>query len=343
MSQLQSGSRNWPILGNDESDWASFAYLWPNYVRIDHKNINNGTGGAAEKEKTRKENLHSILALATQNNAQAREIMESRQMPEGDEVEEPELDGDADFEALKAHFEPKIQVCVGLVLKQLDSCFEAIFKSWETDFNEGIAKLLDVLRKCVYLRCKPGEQQLITKFLSHMPDTGPWGTRKVMWTETTMNNDGTFTGVTLKDIIDKARIAYLQLKESPDGISGVRAFMSRRGAEYSICDICGNTHKGQCWYRNKEAYNAMMRGRDVSGGINRKRKFNSNIRCYDCGGKGHIARDCKKSKAQRQHESESDEEDDSELDEATMRKAKRQMMRKMGKKRRTADVVIPNC
>ena len=82
MTTLHSGSRNWPILGDKDGDWAAFAYLWPNYVRIDHKNIDNGTGNVAANTKTRKANLHSILALATQNNMQAREIIESRQTPE---------------------------------------------------------------------------------------------------------------------------------------------------------------------------------------------------------------------------------------------------------------------
>ena len=74
-TNLNGGSRNWPILGDSDDDWASFAYLWPNYVIVDHKNIDNGTGNADAKEKTRKANLHGILALATQNNAQAREII----------------------------------------------------------------------------------------------------------------------------------------------------------------------------------------------------------------------------------------------------------------------------
>ena len=92
----QTGSRSyWPTLGESDEGWASFAYLWPNFVRIDSKNINNGTGTAAEKEATRKANLHSILALATQNNAQAREIIESRQTP-NDDGSEPELASDGD-------------------------------------------------------------------------------------------------------------------------------------------------------------------------------------------------------------------------------------------------------
>ena len=49
-TNLNGGSRNWPILGDSDDDWASFAYLWPNYVIIDHKNIDNGTGNADAKE-----------------------------------------------------------------------------------------------------------------------------------------------------------------------------------------------------------------------------------------------------------------------------------------------------
>ena len=81
-----------------------------------------------------------------------------------------------------------------------------------------------------------------------MPDTGPWGTRKAMWTESTMKNDGTFTGVTLKDIIDKARIAYLQLKDSPEykDIGATRAFMTHKDERGGLtCGICGNMHKAQ--------------------------------------------------------------------------------------------------
>ena len=119
MAQLQSGSRPWPILGPGDEDWASFAYLWPNYVLIDHRNINNGTGSAADKGKVRKANLHSILALATQNNAQAREIIEERQSSKADEDArdgEPDLDGEADFTALREHFNPRLQVCVDTAL-----------------------------------------------------------------------------------------------------------------------------------------------------------------------------------------------------------------------------------
>ena len=101
-TNLNGGSRNWPILGDSDDDWASFAYLWPNYVIIDHKNIDNGTGNADAKEKTRKANLHGILALATQNNAQAHEIIESRQQPGDCDGEQPELDGEADFAAPRA-------------------------------------------------------------------------------------------------------------------------------------------------------------------------------------------------------------------------------------------------
>ena len=129
MAQLQSGSRPWPILGPNDEDWASFAYLWPNYVRIDHRNINNGTGSAAGKEKVRKANLHSILALATQNSAQAREIIEERRSSEADEDDrdgEPDLDGEADFTALCEHFNPRLQVFVTRHCQSLKSHFRRV-------------------------------------------------------------------------------------------------------------------------------------------------------------------------------------------------------------------------
>ena len=320
MAELNGGSRNWPILGENEEDWAPFAFLWPNYVRMDFKNINNGTGNAAEKEIVRKANLHSILALATQKNAQAREIVESRQTP-ADDGTLPVLDGDAVFDELKAHFEPKLQVHVGLAIKQLDSCFEDIFTTWESDFENSIAKMLETLRKCTYLKCKPDEQQLITKFLQYMPDEGPWGTRKVMWTESTMNADGTFTGVTLKDMINKARVAYTQIKPT----NGVKSFAAIKG-DGNGCDICGKKHSGECWYRDAHAF-AAMNGRGRNG--DRKAK----VTCYNCGKKGHFARDCKAKKEKDDSDSES------ELDEATLKKAMKQIKRK-GKFK---NVTIPGC
>ena len=57
-----------------------------------------------------------------------------------------------------------------LKLKKLDSCFDELFTSWEANLDESIAKLLTVLRECLRLRCKPSEQQLITKFLAALQD-----------------------------------------------------------------------------------------------------------------------------------------------------------------------------
>ena len=83
------------------------------------------------------------------------------------------LDGEADFAALRAHFEPKLQIYVGLKTQELDACFEQLFVSWETNFDDSTAKLQAALRECGNLRCKPSEQHLLTKFLAAMPDTGP--------------------------------------------------------------------------------------------------------------------------------------------------------------------------
>ena len=315
------------MLGEKDDDWASFAYLWPNYVRIDQKNINNGTGSAADKDKMRKANLHSILALATQNNAQAREIMESRQTPNvgggdgDDDGDEPELDGEADFAALRAHFEPKLQIYVGLKMKELDSCFEGLFVSWESNFGDAISKLQAVVRECGHLRCKPSEQQLITKFLGVMPDSGPWGQRKVMWTESTMNDNGTFKDITLKDMIGRARLAYMQMKESPEAKSAVKGFVSK--AQKGSCGICGNRHTGKCWYSDKHAYSAM-----------RNKQFNP--KCYHCGKRGHIARNCPKKRSEKKSD---DDDSDSEMDEATLRKAAR-LLKKRAKSSR---FTVPGC
>ena len=85
-----------------------------------------------------------------------------------DDGVEPVLDGEADFAALKAHFEPKLQICIGLALKGLDTCFESLFVNWENEFDAKLTSTLAALRKCTYLQCKPSERQLITKFLAHV-------------------------------------------------------------------------------------------------------------------------------------------------------------------------------
>ena len=139
------------------------------------------------------------------------------------------LAGEADFAALRAHFEPELQIYVGLKTQELDACFEQLFASWEMSVDESVAKLQAGLRECWNLRCKPTEQQLLTKFLAAMPDSGPWGQRKVMWTESTMSADGESTNATLVDMINKARMAYLQLKNSPEAKTGARAFAARVG------------------------------------------------------------------------------------------------------------------
>ena len=309
-----------PMLDENDVGWASFAYLWPNWVRVEAKNINNGTGTQEQKEVTRKANLHSVLAIATQKNAQAREIIESRQTT-GDDGVEPVLDGEADFAALKAHFEPKLQICIGLALKGLDTCFESLFVNWENEFDAKLTSTLAALRKCTYLQCKPSERQLITKFLAHMPDSGPWGQRKVLWTESTMNADGTFTDVTLIDLINKARFAYLQLKDSPETKMGVTAYTAMAK---SNCEICGNKHTGECWYRNAQAYQAYQQrfGGAVKGG---KRHGKHGPECYNCGKRGHIARNCPK---KRQN---NDSDNESEFDEAALRKALKLVQKKKQK------------
>ena len=48
----------------------------------------------------------------------------------------------------------------------------------------------------------------------------------MMWTEATMNADGIFTSVTLTNMFSKVRVAYLQLKDSPEAKAGARAFAS---------------------------------------------------------------------------------------------------------------------
>ena len=263
------------MLGEKDDDWASFAYLWPNYVRIDQKNINNGTGSADDKDKTRKANLHSTLALATQNNAQAREIMESRQTPNvgggngDDDGDEPELDGEADFAALRAHFEPKLQIYVGLKMKELDSCFEGLFVSWESNFGDAISKLQAVVRECGHLRCKPSEQQLITKFLGVMPDSGPWGQRKVMWTESTMNADGMSTDATLADMVNKARMAYLQLKNSPEAKSGTPGLLRAWASATAIfADTCTRASAGTAARRRTRLWRAVAEAEAAAGKTN---------------------------------------------------------------------------
>ena len=69
-----------------------------------------------------------------------------------------------------------------------------------------------------------------------------------------MSADGESTNATLADMINKARMAYLQLKNSPEAKTGARAFAARVGK--GNCDICGHMHTGECWYRSKAAYAA---------------------------------------------------------------------------------------
>ena len=99
---------------------------------------------------------------------------------------------------------------------------------------------------------------------------------------------------------------------------------SRQSAEaHKIvnCGICGNRHKGECWYRSKAAYGAMTNDRiGRCGGTSGKRGRNGSfkLKCYNCHRRGHIARDCPLAKS-------SSDDDDSELDEATLRKAAKQL------------------
>ena len=75
------------------------------------------------------------------------------------------------------------------------------------------------MRKCTELRCKPEEKQLMSKFLSSMPNDGAWGTRKILWQEQVTQDDA----ISLKDLISKARAA--QAGNDAES-SGVRAFAS---------------------------------------------------------------------------------------------------------------------
>ena len=93
--------------------------------------------------------------------------------------------------------------------------------------------------------------------------------------------------------------------------------------------------KGECWYRSKAAYAAMTNGRGGRGGGKngkRGRSGGCKPKCYNCGKRGHIARDCTEGDG---------DDDDSELDDATLRKAAKQLRKKA--RARHANVTIPGC
>ena len=70
------------------------------------------------------------------------------------------------------------------------------------------------------------------------------------------------------------------------------------------------------------------------GGKNGKRGRSGGFKpkCYNCGKRGHIARDCTEGDG---------DDDDSELDDATLRKAAKQLRKKA--RARHANVTIPGC
>ena len=92
----------------------------------------------------------------------------------------------------------------------------------------------------------------------------------------------------------------------------------------SNCEICGDKHTGECLFSSMQAYQrARIRKFKRSDAGRGKGK----PKCYNCGKRGHIARDCWSMK--RKDNSDSDEE--SELDDATMRKAIKQLKRTAAK------------
>ena len=108
--------------------------------------------------------------------------------------------------------------------------------------------------------------------------------------------------------------------EKSDGEMQTFATQTRQ----SNCEICGGRHTGECLFSSMQAYQRAriqkFKRSDAGCGKGKPKRYN-------CGKRGHIARDCWSMK--RKDNSDSDEE--SELDDATMRKAMKQLRKTAAK------------
>ena len=283
-----------PSLGREDADFAAFSFQYSSYMQLYDHGALLGNDDEQKREKDKK--VFALLSLLTKDNARAQAFLVRYKRDE--EAANRTLSGDDAFKKMDAMFQPKVDQGKSKAVKDLRKAMQNVFDERELSDktrSDAIVKVQHLMNDCMHLDCTPDEKQMVIDFLGYMPEDGAWGVRKAMWLESEI--------ASVADLLEKIRAADCAIGAS-DKEKGARAFVGK--TQYKICN---KYHLGKCRFSN------------------RGRSSGSDITCFKCGEKDHIARDCPNKHKAGYHTSKSDD-DNSDLDEETLKKAARQLKKR---------------